>query len=416
VSNLERSDALRRDEEDVCAWLRSRFALPNGRIYLDGNSLGALPKDTPARVTEVIERQWGEDLIAAWNQHGWMQAPLRVGDKIGRLVGASAGSVIVGDTTTLQVFRLLAAVVQARPDRPVIALERGNFPADNYIARGLADLLGGTIELRLVDVDDIDELERNLDERVAVLELSHVDYRTGRIRPMRAIQAVAARVGTYTCWDLAHSAGALPIELADAGVELAVGCGYKYLCGGPGAPAFAYVRPDLQPTLRSPTAGWLGHAEPFAFEPDFRPAEGIRRWLCGTPSVLATAALESGVDVLLEADLVDLRAKAVALTALFIEQVQARAEGSGLRLGSPRHAEHRGNQVLWRHPEGHAVVQALIARGVVGDFRAPDGMRFGFAPAYVRHVDAYDAAVALAEVMQDESWRRPEFRRRQRVT
>ncbi len=405
------------DATDETAWLRERFSLPSGRIYLDGNSLGALPCATASRVAEVVERQWGEDLIAGWNRHGWMEAPQRVGDKIGRLIGAPAGSVIVGDTTTLQIFRLLGAVVQARRDRPVIAIERSNFPADNYIAQGLAELLGGAVELRPVDVDDLDHLERVLDERVAVLELSHVDFRSGRIRPMRAIQAVAQRVGVYTCWDLAHSAGALPVALEAAGVELAVGCGYKYLCGGPGAPAFAYVRPDLQDQLRSPTAGWLGHAEPFAFEPDFRPAAGIRGWLCGTPSVLATAALEVGVDLLLEADLEALRAKATALTSLFIEQVEARAEGLlGLRLASPRHDEHRGNQVLWRHPEGYAVVQALIDRGVVGDFRAPDGMRFGFAPAYVRHVDAFDAALALVDVLQNETWRRPEYRRRQAVT
>jgi kynureninase len=396
---------------DPLARFRDRFALPDGVIYLDGNSLGALPKSTPARIAEVIEREWGRDLITSWNKHGWIDLSQRVGDKIARLVGAGPGEVMVADSTSVNLFKLLAAALRLRPGRCILLSERGNFPTDLYVAEGLVELLGQSHELRLVEPE---EIPGAIDDGVAVVFLTQVDYRTGRLHDLAEITARAHQAGALMLWDLAHSAGALPVDLRGAGAEFAVGCGYKYLNGGPGAPAFLYLRGDLQESIKTPLTGWLGHAAPFAFETAYRPAPGIGRGRVGTPPILSLAALEIGVDLMLEADMAEIRRASIALTEQVIAAVETRCPE--LRLVSPRDPARRGSQVSFAHPEGYAIVQALIARGVIGDFRAPDILRFGIAPLYVRPKDI-DAAVAhLRAVLDGREWDRPEFRTHAAVT
>ena len=410
---MTRDDLAALDRADPLAAFRGRFALPAGIVYLDGNSLGALPVATPARLAELMVREWGEGLIASWNRHGWIDLPRRVGDKIARLVGAGPGEVLVGDSTSVNLFKLLGAALAMRAGRRVIVSERGNFPTDLYVAEGLAALLGGRHELRLVGAEGLAEA---IDEDVAVVMLTHVDYRTGRRHDMAEVTARAHAAGALMLWDLAHSAGAMPIDLAGAGADLAVGCGYKYLNGGPGAPAFLYVPRRLHDAFRPPLTGWLGHAAPFAFEPGWRPAEGILRAQVGTPPILALAALEVGVDLALEADLAEVRAKSERLSDLFQTLALVMCAGHGLALVSPRAAARRGSQVSFAHGQGYAVMQALIARGVIGDFRAPDIMRFGFAPLYLSHREVADAAAALHDVLAGKAWRDPKFATRALVT
>jgi kynureninase len=393
------------------ARFRDRFLLPEGVVYLDGNSLGALPKATPARVAEVVEAEWGRDLITSWNRHGWIDLPRRVGDKIARLIGASPGEVMVADSTSVNLFKLLAAALALCPERRVLLSERGNFPTDLYVAEGLAALLGRGHVLKLVEAEEIAEA---IDESIAVVFLTEVDYRTGRLHDMKAVTAKAHAAGAVMLWDLAHSAGALPVDVHEAGAELAVGCGYKYLNGGPGAPAFLYVRQDLQDRIRTPLTGWLGHAEPFAFETGWRPAPGIGRGRVGTPPILSLAALEVGVDLLLEADIAELRRASMALTERLVAGIEKHCPA--LRLVSPSDPERRGSQVSFAHPEGYAIVRALIARGVIGDFRAPDILRFGVAPLYIGEEEIDRAVAHLHAVLDHREWDRPEYKEREAVT
>jgi kynureninase len=382
-------------------------------IYLDGNSLGALPKATAAVLDDVIRRQWGEGLITSWNRHGWVDLPARVGAKIAQLIGARAHEVVVCDSISVNLFKLIAAALELRPGRRVVLTERGNFPTDLYVAQGLRDLLGERVELRAVASR---ELAAALDADTALLMLTHVDYRSGRMHDMARLTAAAHATGALVLWDLAHSAGAAPVELNAAGADLAVGCGYKSLNGGPGAPAFVFVAERWHEQARQPLTGWFGHAQPFAFEPEFQAAAGVRRFLAGTPPVLGLKALEVGVDLLLEVDRQALRAKSVELTELFIRLVEERCAGCGFALASPRDPGVRGAQVAFRHEEGYPIMQALIARGVIGDFRAPDLLRFGFAPLYVRFVDLFDAVASLHEIMDQRAWDRAEFKQRSVVT
>jgi kynureninase len=401
------------DAADPLAAWRGRFMLPDGVIYLDGNSLGPLPRDTEALVHDVVRRQWGEDLITSWNRHGWVDLPQRLGAKVGGLIGAKPHEVIVADSTSVNLFKLIAAALHLRPGRCVVLSERSNFPTDLYVAQGLRDLLGERMELRLVPRD---ELETALDERTAVLMLTHVDYRTGRMHDLARLTRAAHEAGALALWDLAHSAGAVPVDLNAAGVDLAVGCGYKYLNGGPGAPAFLFVAERWHEQVRQPITGWFGHAQPFAFETVYESAPGIARFLAGTPPILSLKALEAGVDILLEVDQRELRQKSIALTEAFIGLVDERCAGFGCTIASPRAADERGAQVALRHPEGYPIVQALIARGVIGDFRAPDLLRFGFAPLYVRFIDVWDAVDALHAVMSEGIWDQPAFKQRAVVT
>ncbi len=398
------------DAIDPLASFRERFDLPPGVIYLDGNSLGALPKDTAARVAAVVRHEWGEGLIRSWNDAGWMDLPQRVGDKIGRLVGAAPGQVVAADSTSVNLHKLLHAALDLAPGRRVILSDSGNFPTDLYIAQGVAGHRHAT--LRVVPPD---EVAARIDDGVAVLMLTQVDYRTGRRHDMADLGRRAREAGVVTLWDLAHSAGAFPVELDACGADLAVGCGYKYLNGGPGAPAFLYVASRHQERISPPLSGWMGHAAPFAFDPDYRPAPGIRRQLCGTPAILGLAALEVGVDLALEADLADLRRKSVAMTEAFMALVEERLPGA-FGVATPRDPEQRGSQVSLRHPAGHAIVQALIARGVIPDFRAPDILRFGFAPLYLRYAEVGEAVERLAEVMAGGAWKDPAYAKRAAVT
>jgi kynureninase len=423
---MAREAALALDAADALAPLRHQFTLPPGLVYLDGNSLGVLPTATAARVQQVVQQEWGQGLIGSWNRAGWIELPQRVGDKIARLVGAGAGELVAADSTSVNLYKVLSAaltITQAdAPGRRIVLSERSNFPTDLYIAEALARERG----LQLVLVDG-DELALRLDGRVAVLMLTHVNYRTGHMHDMAALSQAAHDAGALTVWDLAHSAGAVPVDLHCDGADFAVGCGYKYLNGGPGAPAFVWAHPRHADRFWQPLAGWMGHAAPFRFTPGYRPAAGISRYLCGTPAVVAMAALECGVDTVLAAEplggMVALRAKSLALSALFADHVAARCAGQGLSLVSPQDGARRGSQVCLARDDGaYAIVQALIARGVVGDFRAGDGgtvpdiLRFGFTPLYTRFVDAWDAAEQLREVLATGEWQRPEFGQRQAVT
>lgn len=401
------------DARDPLHGFRNRFRIPPGLIYLDGNSLGPLPLATIERVKQTVEQEWGVGLIRSWNDAGWISASERIGDKIARLIGAEPGEAIVCDSTSVNLFKLLTAGLQLQSDRRVVLSQEGNFPTDLYVAEGAVEILGG--DRRVVAVAK-DELMGNLDEDVAILYLTQVDYRTGEILDLESLTSAAHEVGALVLWDLSHSAGAVPVDLGAAGADLAVGCTYKYLNGGPGAPAYLFVRRDLQSRLTNPVPGWFGHAAPFAMSPRYVPADGVRRFLSGTPPIVAMNALESGIDMWLEVDQEELRAKAIALTDLFIELVSTFLDEFGMQIASPVDPARRGNQVALRHPDAYRVCRALIDRGVVGDFREPDILRLGFPPLYLRYEEVATAAAYLESVLRDEAWRDEKYSVREAVT
>jgi kynureninase len=383
---------------------RTLFHLPPDVIYLDGNSLGALPLGVAERVERVIKAEWGDQLIRAWNTAGWYVQPRRVGDRIGRLIGAEPGSVMMGDTLSLKVYQALAAALDMSPQRKVVLSDTGNFPTDLYMAEGLIATLGRGHQLRLVAPE---EVEASLSDEIAVLYLTEVDYRTGRRHDMAALTAKAHARGILTIWDLAHSAGALPVDLSGVGADFAAGCTYKYLNAGPGAPAFLYVAPRHADSARAALSGWMGHAKPFAFELAYAAAGGVERMRVGTPPVLAMAALEASLDIWDRVDLGEVRVRSLALGDLLIAEVERRCPS--LELVTPRPHEARGSQVSFAFDGGYAAMQALIARGVIGDFRAPDIMRFGITPLYVGEADIIRAAEVIEQVIIGEVWRRPEY-------
>ena len=390
---------------------KAMFHLPEGVIYLDGNSLGPLPRAAPARMDAVMRAEWGEMLITGWNKAGWMAQPVELGDRIARLIGAEAGHVVLGDTLSIKVHQALASALEMVPDRRVILSDSGNFPSDLYMAEGLIGTLDKGLELRVVAPE---EVEANITEDVAVLMITEVDYRTGRLHDMPRLTRKAHEVGAITVWDLAHTAGATVVDVAGAGADFAVGCTYRYLNGGPGAPAFIYVAPRHADTARPALSGWLGHDAPFAFEQSYRAGPGIERMRVGTPPVLAMAALECALDIWDMTTMAAVRARSIDLTELFIEKIEAACPM--LELASPRDPAARGSQVSFRFADGYAAIQALIARGVIGDFRAPDIMRFGFTPLYMDESDVKAAAGIIAEVMQNRLWDAPEYQTRARVT
>ena len=419
------------DGQDPLRELRQQFTLPDGVIYLDGNSLGLLPKTAAARVAKAVTQEWGQGLIRSWNSAGWFDMPQRLGDKIALLIGAGPGQVVATDSTSINLYKVLSAALSMSamdsPERKILLSERSNFPTDLYIAEALCK--ERSIKLVLVEADEIEAALQDGTQDVAVLMLTHVNYRTGAMFDMQAITAKAHAAGVLCVWDLAHSAGAVPVDLTAAQADFAVGCGYKYLNGGPGAPAFVWL--NLQHAARDvwqPLAGWWGHAAPFAFTPEYQPAAGINRYLCGTPPVLNMTALECGLDTVLAAQplggMAALRTKSLALTDLFIKLVEARCPGHGLGLVTPRAHAQRGSQVCLTKSEGaYAIVQALIARGVMGDFRAgsgdgkyPDILRFGFAPLYTRFEDAWNAVEHLRQVLASSEWQKPEFHQKTAVT
>lgn len=405
--NIDAARAL--DRADTLATLRTRFSLPEGVIYVDGNSLGAMPVGVAARVASVVTEEWGRGLITSWNVHDWIDLPGRAGDKIARLVGAEPGSVVVADSTSINIFKALGAALAMQPERPVILTERGNFPTDTYIAEAIADFAGGR---RVVQVD-ADGLADAITGDVAVVLLTEVNYRTGARLDMTELTAKAHAAGALVIWDLCHSAGAFPVHLAAAGADFAVGCGYKYLNGGPGAPAFIYVAPRHQAVARHPLQGWLGHAKPFSFAPSYTPAEGANRFRTGTPSVIAMSALDTALDAFEGVDLAAVRQKADALFDLFTAVLAAKCPQ--LEVLTPRDAALRGSQVSVRHPEAYAVMQALISRKVIGDFREPDILRFGLTPLYLSFEDVYRAADTLCDIVASGAWDTPAFRQRAKV-
>ncbi len=399
------------DGADPLAHARARFILPENPIYLDGNSLGALPANAPAALERLIVREWGGDLVSSWNAHDWIGMPARIGARIAPLIGADDDEVIVADSTSVNLFKLAGAAIRHMAPRRVIVSERGNFPTDLYVLQGLERLLGGVVELRMVERENIRD---SVNAETALVVLTHIHYKTGAIHDMLALSEAAHDAGALVLWDLSHSAGAVELFLNRDHVDLAIGCGYKYLNGGPGAPAFLYVARRHQEALQQPLSGWMGHAAPFEFGDDYRPAGGILRQLCGTPPILSMAALAEGVATFDGIAMRDIREKSKALGDLFLALAERRCPG--FEIACPRNAEERGSQVALRHPHGDAIMRALIDRGVIGDFRAPDVLRFGLAPLYTRYVDIWDAIDRLCVVMREGAWRDQRFRIRGTVT
>lgn len=408
---MTRADAEALDAADPLARFRDAFDLPRDVIYLDGNSLGPLPLAAAARVDEVVRQEWGQGLIRSWNAAGWIDAPQRIGGKLARLMGAKAHEIIAADSTSVSLYKLAAGALSLRPGRKTLLTEADNFPTDVYVLEGLCAMAGAT--LRIVPADDILE---SIDSDTAAVVLTHIHYRSSRRWDMAAVNRAATARGALSLWDLSHSVGAVQVHLNETGADLAVGCGYKFLNGGPGAPAWLFVAQRHQAAIRSPLTGWMGHAAPFAFEPAFRPAGDIRRLLTGTPPILGLAVLEAALDLQLAADPAQMEAKGLALAEAFITGVEARCAGYGLMLQGPHEAALRGLHVSFDHPEAYALIQALIARGVIGDFRDPGAARFGFSPLFLRYVDVWTAVEVLAEVLQTRAWDAPEFRVRAAVT
>ncbi|MFJ9342251.1 kynureninase [Streptomyces sp. NPDC101733] len=402
------------DSVDPLAHVRDRFTLPKGLVYLDGNSLGALPSAVPAAVEDALHRQWGTDLIRSWNANGWWEAPVRTGDAIGRLIGAAPGQVVVGDSTSVQLFNTLLAAARLRPGRRLLLTDPDHFPTDQYVADSVGRLLG--LEVRRVPAREAAAVLAAEGAQVAVAAYAPVDYRTGELYDMAALTAAAHAAGALVHWDLCHAAGALPVELDSIEADFAVGCGYKYLSGGPGAPAFAYLAHRHQQDFDQPVTGWHGHAEPFAMSGTYTPAPGITRARIGTPPLLSLIALEAALTAYDGVDMSAVRAKSLSLTGFFQECVDALLDGLGFDLATPRDPRRRGSQVALRHPEAYPLVAALTARGVIGDMRAPDLLRFGFNALYLTHADVLHAVEALRDVVTTQAHRAPEFQQRPTVT
>ncbi|ROL89171.1 kynureninase [Pseudomonas protegens] len=415
---IDKNHCLRLDEQDPLAPLRQQFALPEGVIYLDGNSLGARPVAALERARQVIEQEWGDGLIRSWNSAGWRDLSQRLGDRLAPLIGAGNGEVVITDTTTINLFKVLSAALRVQaeraPERRVIVSESSNFPSDLYIAEGLTQMLEQGYSLRLVDSPE--QLPAAIDQDVAVVMLTHVNYKTGYMHDMQAVTGLIHEAGALSLWDLAHSAGAVPVELNRSGADYAIGCTYKYLNGGPGSQAFAWVAPALCNLVTQPLSGWFGHARQFDMATQYEPASGIARYLCGTQPITSLAMVECGLEVFEQTDMQSLRRKSLALTDLFIELVEQRCAGHDLKLVTPRDHAKRGSHVSFEHPEGYAVIQALIARGVIGDYREPRIMRFGFTPLYTRFSEVWDAVQILGEILDQKTWAQAQFQVRHSVT
>ena len=408
-----REECIALDAKDELATIREEFTLDEREIYLDGNSLGPVSRSVRTRVEQVIDDEWGRGLVRSWNDAGWMAAPTRLGDRLARLIGAQPGEVLVADTLTILLAKLVGAALEQRPDRHVVLTDVANFHSDIYIIEAMCARAGRPITLKTIDRNTLDD---ELNDEVALVELTQVDYRTGEALDMKAITTKVHAAGALMLWDFAHSTGALPLDVTDAGVDFAVGCGYKYLNGGPGAPSFVFVAERWQDALRSPLSGWMGHAAPFAFDDLYRPAPDIRAQLCGTPAMLGLVALEAGVDQFHGLDMSLVEAKGRNLAEAFIALVEARCGFAGLSLASPRASAARGSHVSFAHPMGYEIMQALIERGVIGDFRAPDILRFGFTPLYLGFSDLWDAVETLRDVLASEAHLDPRHLVRAAVT
>jgi kynureninase len=410
---MTREDCLAEDQRDGMRSFRDLFHLPQDMIYLDGNSLGLMPVAAKARVAHALDVEWAEDLITSWNKHGWFHLPRSIGNRIARLIGGGTDNVIVADTISVNLFKVLTSALSLRRDRKIILSDSGNFPSDLYVTQGLNQFLNDGHALKVVSPEQVLD---NINESVAVVMVTEVDYRSARRHNMKALIEKAHANGALVIWDLAHSAGAIPVDLMGHDCDFAVGCTYKYLNGGPGAQAFLFVNPRLQDEVEPALVGWWGHAAPFEFDPKWRPASGMIRQQAGTQAILSLAALDASMDVWDQVDMNALHAKAKRLCQLFIALVEEKCSIHGLKLAGPRNLEERGSHVSFHCPEGYAVMQALIARRIIGDFRSPDLIRFGFAPLYNSFIEVHDAALALADVMNKREWDRPEFRARKAVT
>jgi kynureninase len=408
-----RNECLALDREDVLSSHRDLFHLPPGMIYLDGNSLGVLPKNVLARVTAAVEQQWGETLIKSWNEHGWFQMAQKIGNRLGRLLGAEKDSVIVADSISVNLFKILSCALGLRRDRKIILTDSGNFPSDVYVAQGLAQFMANGYEVKVVAPEDVASA---INDHVAVVMVTEVDYRTARRHDMKALTKLAHSKGALMIWDLAHSAGAVPVDLKDGDADFAVGCTYKYLNGGPGSPAFLYVKPELQNQVQPALVGWWGHARPFAFDLHFEPAPGIIRQQCGTQPILSMAALDAALDAWDDVDMQVLHRKSKAQCQLLIDLVETNCAKHGITAAGPRDMNHRGSHVSFKCEQGYPVMQAMIAQGVIGDFRAPDIIRFGITPLYNSFADIWDAAAMLTRILDDKLWNTPEFLAKKAVT
>jgi kynureninase len=410
---LTREDFMALDSQDILAPFADDFSIPEGMIYLDGNSLGALPKGAMERATQIIEKEWGQGLIKSWNEAGWFTLVERIGDKIATLIGADKGEVISCDATGLNVYKLVAAALEMRPDRKTIIMEGSNFPTDNYMVQGLIKQIDKGHNIGFVEVD---ELMDAITEDVAVLCLTHVHYKTGRLLDMKKITTKAHAVGALVVWDLCHSAGALPVDLNGANADFALGCTYKYLNGGPGSQSFVFVAKRHHGIAKQPLTGWWGHAAPFGFERDYRPRDDIWQMSTGTQSLISLSVSEIGLDIFMRADMEEIRKKSIKMCDLFIKLIEERLDGYGFSIASPIDGRKRGSQVSIYSDNGFPIMQALIARNVIGDFRAPDIMRFGFTPLYVSYVNVWDAVETLKNIMENKSWDKPEFKKQGAVT
>ncbi len=413
MTDLTRESLQELDANDPLASFRDQFHLPKGVIYLDGNSLGPLPKATVTRMRDVIADEWGEGLIRSWNTADWVNAPRRIGQKIAKLIGADADEVIVSDSTSVNFFKLVTAALHLDPERKVILTERGNFPTDHYVLQGIQEFLGDRVKLVALDRSKITEA---IDGNTLLVALTHVHYKTGEMFDMAGVTALAHENGAYVLWDLCHSAGAMPVDLNGCKADLAVGCGYKYLNGGPGAPAFVFVARRHQPTVHQPLTGWFGHKSPFAFNEEYDAAPGIDQFQVGTPSILGLSALEASIDIFEAVNLREIRKKSLALSNAFTQLVEQKCADDGFKLASPRDDEKRGSQISFCHPAGYQIMQALIDQGVIGDFRAPNIVRFGFAPLYLTFMDIWNATEILKEIMTTGKWQEPAYSVRQSVT
>lgn len=413
MTRLTRNDLVAMDESDKLARFRSHFDLPEGIIYLDGNSLGAQPKEALSVAADVVKRQWGNDLIKSWNSAGWFEMPYKLGNKLAELLGANEGEMIVTDSTGINLYKTLSLATRLNPDRSVILMESDNFPTDVYTAQGLIDQLGGSHTLKLVPGDEIIDA---IDDTVAAVSITQVNYKTGRMLDMKAVTERAHACGALAIWDLCHSAGAIPVSLNACNADMAVGCTYKYLNGGPGSQAFIFVAKRHQNKAQQPLSGWWGHSDPFGFKRDYVPASGISQMASGTQAILSMALIDCGLSTFLEADMTVIRAKSIKLCDLFIELVESRCQDHGFELNSPRDANKRGSQVSFNHVNGYAIIKALIARGVIGDFRAPANMRFGFAPLYVSYSDVWDAVEQLRDIMDTGEWKTDVYSHQDSVT
>ena len=415
MNNLTREDFIKIDTLDPIKKVRDKFTLPKDVIYFDGNSLGPLPKNTIKSLDSVIQREWGDGLIRSWNDENWINLPRNLGNQIAPLIGAKEGEVIVVDSTSVNLFKVLSSALMLNKNRKVIVSEAANFPSDLYILEGVNNMFGESYERCLIDKGD-DEIEKYIDSSTAVVVLSHINYKTGRITDLKKITTFAHEKGALVVWDISHSVGVLPMNLHDLGVDFAVGCTYKHLNGGPGAPGFLFVHSSLIEKVSQPLTGWLGHIKPFDFEVEYKPANDINKFICGTPPIIAYKAIESGLEIFKDLSIIEIREKSTKLSEMFIQLMKQECTEFGFTLFSPKNSEQRGSQISFLHENAYSIIQALISHGIIGDYREPNVMRFGISPLYMRFEDVWNAITCLREIMQTGEWQSEKFKKKNYVT